>query len=203
MKKSAYLILSLLLLILVLPAEAQRPFQTKPQGQGIGIRLGDPLGVTYKQYLSPGTALEFNLGTPVGGLYNRYYRNNRGNFNNENYRYSSHNIRYALALQGRYLFHEPFLPAEVVGLDWYYGFGAQLRIAGITEEYQRVTPGSPAFQYDDYTNFDLGPEIIIGAEYLIPQTPLAAFAEISLFMELLDNPFIFRLHSGLGVRYNF
>ncbi|MCG8320890.1 MAG: hypothetical protein MI921_15415 [Cytophagales bacterium] len=66
---------------------------------GLGLRIGNPTGITAKKYLGTGNALEVALGT---------------NFNNGGFELLAH-----------YLFHFPVSGAP--GLDWYYGFGGQLQ----------------------------------------------------------------------------
>jgi len=65
---------------------------------GIGLRLGDPTGVTAKKYLGSSNALELALGSDYGGN--------------------------GLEFMAHYLFHFPISNAP--GLDWYYGFGVQI-----------------------------------------------------------------------------
>lgn len=66
---------------------------------GLGLRIGNPTGITAKKYLGSSNALEVALGT---------------NFNEEGFELLAH-----------YLFHFPVHGAA--GLDWYYGFGGQLQ----------------------------------------------------------------------------
>ena len=76
---------------------------TETHGQneawGLGLRIGNPTGITAKRYLGASNAVEVALGTNY----------NSGGFE----------------LLGHYLFHFPINNAP--GLDWYYGFGGQLQ----------------------------------------------------------------------------
>ena len=167
---------------------------------GFGLRLGDPFGLTYKYYMPYHRAFEVNFGTTAGSWYSGYYRNNFNNISEfDEYQYLGHSVRYALAVQGRLLFHEQF-PERIAGLEWYYGFGAQLRIAG--QEYDYRLPGN-RIERDSRVDLGIGPDFILGAEYIIPDVPLTAFIDINLFVELIDNPFMFRFQGGIGVRYDF
>ena len=65
---------------------------------GIGLRLGDPTGVTAKKYMGASNALELALGSDYRGG--------------------------GLEFLAHYLFHFPINDAP--GLDWYYGFGVQI-----------------------------------------------------------------------------
>ncbi len=42
---------------------------------GIGLRLGDPFGFTYKKYISPTRAVEFIAGTSGNGWSTNYSKN--------------------------------------------------------------------------------------------------------------------------------
>ncbi len=169
--------------------------------QGLGIRIGDPYGVTYKMYLQGKAAVEFSLGTVSRNNHSAYYKDTfRKKDKFDDYVYSDHDVDMTLVLMGRYLIHESF-PAHVEGrLDWYYGAGAQFRISKVDYQYfdelNRV-------ESDEITNIDLGPEAILGIEYELEDIPLVAFGEVSLLMELVDRPFHFRVFGAVGVRYAF
>jgi len=171
---------------------------------GIGLRLGTPLGVSYKMYLPRRQAMEFIIGTTPEGWYDSYYRDNFDRYDDfDDKTYDGHIIDYSIAFSGRYLFHMDF-PERVPGFEWYYGFGGQLRLAGA--EYQYLEQGENAGANASFRNkadFALGPEGIAGLEYVIPNSYLTAFADASLFMELVDNPLRFRFQAGIGLRYDF
>ena len=169
--------------------------------QGIGLRIGDPYGVTYKAYLRQRQAVEFVLGTVSRNNHSSYYRDSFKKLNKyDDFLYSSHDVNFSMVLMARYLFHESF-PAHVEGrLDWYYGAGAQLRIS--TLEYQYFDQQNNIFR-DDHTNIDIGPEAIVGMEYELQDIPMVAFGEVSLLMELADRPFNFRVFGAFGIRYAF
>ncbi len=171
---------------------------------GIGIRLGDPLGITYKRYLPADCALEFNLGSTNVGFYGAYHRNTfRKKSKYDNFRYNGYNVNYAVAIQVHYLYHKDFSQLTP-GMDWYYGFGGQIRLMGVRYDYLIVDgPAAGTFGSDELTNFDIGPEGIIGLEYNIMNAPLSAFAELSLFAEIIDNPLRLRMQAAIGIRYNF
>ncbi|MGK7396520.1 MAG: hypothetical protein ACNS62_18215 [Candidatus Cyclobacteriaceae bacterium M3_2C_046] len=167
---------------------------------GIGLRIGDPFGISYKQYLDQGRALEINFGSTAPGLYSSYFRDAYRDISEfDDFVYEGHSINYALALQGRLLFHNQF-PENIDGLEWYWGLGAQMQLVGV--EYQYRLPNN-RIEYDNRVDIALGPDVILGTEYKIPDVPLAAFIDLNLFMELIDNPFRFRFQGGIGIRYNF
>jgi len=169
--------------------------------QGIGMRIGDPFGVTYKSYFDNQAALEFTLGTTSSNRFDHYYRNLFDHKNKfDGYAYIDHKVNYTLATQGRILFHESF-PARVEGrLDWYWGFGYHFRLSGV--EYSYFDQNN-IIRTADHTNLDLGPEGILGVEYEFLDLPIVGFSEVSLMGELIDNPFRFRFFGAVGVRYAF
>ena len=174
---------------------------------GIGLRLGDPLGITAKKNLASGKALEFNLGS--SGYYGFDYRDDfydRDEF--RDFDYLDYDRGSSISLQAHYLFQKDFLNAQ--GLQWYWGFGPQLKLKSY-EYYYRFRnyygPGPDDYVWDygrdKVTNVDFGGDILIGLEYHISNAPLSLFADANLFLELFDNPFSFFGQGGLGIRYNF
>ncbi len=169
--------------------------------QGIGLRIGDPVGVTYKMYLQGKSAFEFNLGTVSRNSHSAYYKDTfkkKDKF--DDYIYSDHDVDFTIVLMGRYLIHEAF-PANVEGrLDWYYGAGAQLRISKVDYQY---FDEMNRIESEQITNIDLGPEAILGVEYELQDYPIVGFGEVSLLMEVVDRPLHFRVFGAVGIRYAF
>ena len=134
------------------------------QNWGIGLRLGDPTGVSAKKYLWASNGLELALGSNIEG---------RG-------------IQFLV----HYLFHFPVADAQ--GLQWYYGFGAQIE----DKHHDDRDIGR-----DDETEF--GADGVLGLEYTFSNGRLSAFLEGILFVEIIDDPFDLELDAGIGLRYNF
>ena len=192
MKRLAFLIM----LIISTAAVAQQ--------QGIGLRLGDPMGVSYKKYFGRTHAIEFGIGSAPANWRNSYYINSFQEYPRyDNYRYQNHTVQSTLYLQARYLFHYNIPVQNMEGkLEWYWGGSAMLKASKIQYRYQnRESPFAPA--RDIISDIDLGPEGIIGLEYTFQDVPMTVFGETSLFMEIADRPATIRGFGGLGVRYNF
>jgi hypothetical protein len=174
------------------------------QKQGVGLRLGDPVGLTYKKYLPGKHAIEFGIGGASPQWHRTYYQNSfeeYSQYNND--RYIGHTVESTLYLQARYLFHYNIPVEGMVGkLDWYWGAGGMLKIAKIRYRYQDIEGGSPT-RSDVKTDIDIGPEGILGMEYEFDDIPLSVFGEASLMLELADRPGAVRVFGGLGLRYNF
>ncbi len=101
MHKALCLMKNLKKLIVALAIIALLPFTTRGQeaNWGVGLRLGNPTGLSAKKYLGASNGLELAFGT-----------NLQGN---------------GFELLGHYLFHFPINKYE--GFDWYYGLGLQIR----------------------------------------------------------------------------
>ncbi|MDQ3395526.1 MAG: SH3 domain-containing protein [Bacteroidota bacterium] len=133
---------------------------------GIGLRGGNPAGITVKKY-NANKAWEFNVG-------HTYYWNQYG-YRDAFYNYGPYakyrNVEIkdwhrgrALAFQVHHLWHKD-LNAE--GLQWYYGLGGQLKSISISYRYKYEDQAG--IRYDNVystANFiNLGVDGIIGLEY--------------------------------------
>jgi hypothetical protein len=190
------IIVIFLLTLSVLATQAQTP------KWGVGLRVGEPLGLTVKRYLPQGRAWEFNLGSSGFYGYNHqkaFYRYDRF----KDYEYRRHYLQSALGVQFRYLVHKSVGLAEAPGLEWYYGAGGQLRSYQIDYEY-RVRIGNDWEPVRErINNIDLGVDGILGMEYSWREVPLTVFLDVNLFLEIVDSPFAAYLQGGTGVRYYF
>ena len=179
------------------------------QNWGLGIRLGDPSGITVKKY-GEGHAWEFNLGrTHVfsgHGYYNDHYAYwyDHQHFNYKDHEYIDSHGSIPLGLQVHYLFQKPVKNAD--GLQWYWGFGGQVRTQKIYYDYRYKLEGSPDWivvSDEAVQETNLGLDGVLGLEYKFNNAPLALFLDATLFMELVDDPFLFGMQGGFGVRYTF
>jgi hypothetical protein len=190
---------------------AQKKSSSNPN-LGVGLRLGDPTGLTVKKYLGR-NALEFNVGRTYmfsGGA--RYYDRRFDDWYDDWYRdyphykdfqYTGYSRSAPISFQLHYLFQKDI--KEVDNLQWYWGLGAQLRIQKYNYKYRYKLDGGPEWYYaqEGVTDLDVGVDGVLGVEYRIPSIPVSVFADVDLFMEVADNPFAFWFQGGLGARYNF
>ena len=167
---------------------------------GVGLKAGDPMGITVKKYLLDDRALELNIGRAFywWGYENRFKVCDDPNFKDCNF-WGYSRSAFALGIQGHYLFHNDLTGLE--GLQWYYGLGVQLRLNSY--EYRYKLEGSNKWIYATQPEFDVGGDAVIGLEYLIPDLPIAVFADVNIFVEIFDNLFLFWPQGGIGGRYNF
>lgn len=176
---------------------------------GIGLRFGDPVGITVKKYKSNHAAWEFNLGRSSRWGYrydDDFYRYSK--FEDKRYyHYYGYTGGFTTSLQVHYLLHKPINGAE--GLKFYYGGGAQIRFTPITYRYYYNPDGDGDwwkdwnYREERVTNVDLGLDGILGLEYTFKNAPVSLFLDANLFVEIVDSPFLFSGQGGIGVRYNF
>jgi len=179
------------------------------QKQGVGLRIGNPLGLTYKRYLPNNRALEILFGTVPDGWYKNYYKNSFSDVSEyDSYSYHSHDVEGTIYFQGRYLFHYDITAKRMLGkLDCYWGAGALFKFARVKYFYfypWELGPGGSSVLLDDLrTDIDIGPEAITGIEYTFDQTPVTLFGEVSGFLEFTDRPLSFKVLAAVGARFNF
>jgi hypothetical protein len=191
--------------------------QLSGQNFGIGFRLGDPSGITLKKYFSD-NALELSIGR-THWLYGRYgsgWYDSRFNdwYLNQNYKYVEYNYSgyrasVPIAFQLHYLFQKDISKVAKEnsrGLQWYFGFGGQLAFQNYYFNYRYKQQGDPQWYYVTDArvgNIDFGIDGVIGLEYTFRNAPISMFVDLVLFMEIFDDPFLFRGQGGIGARYNF
>lgn len=181
---------------------------------GVGLRMGDPSGITVKRYMD-GEALEFSLGRTHMFFDNDYYDNRFNDwyydegFGYTDFQYIGHKASSPIGLQFHYLIQKSINrlgDENVSGLDWYYGFGGQIRFQSYTYDYRYKLSGRNDWIYttgERVTDVDLGVDGVIGLEYTLKDVPLSFFVDATLFMEIVDNPFQFWMQGGIGARYRF
>jgi hypothetical protein len=173
------------------------------QKHTVGLRLGDPMGITYKNYLSKTQSAEFILGSASPNWHWDYYQRSFEHYAQfDGDRYISHEVLSTLYLQARYLLNYNIQIEGMVGkLDWYWGLGALLKTANVRYTFQDLSGNTPVETGTKY-DIDFGPEGIIGLEYKFSNIPLSVFGETSLMIELLDRPGV-RVFGAVGARYHF
>lgn len=173
---------------------------------GIGLRLGDPTGITIKKH-NDNRALELSFGSSHLFGRNDYWDSKyRDRFSNGNYCNNCKYLGYKRSIPIGVQFHYLFLKKihEVKGsqaLEWYYGFGAQL---SFQTYYFKYKMNGVIYDTGDRTvDIDFGGDVVIGLEYLFPDVPFSVFLDLTLFIEVVDDPFVPWYMGGFGGRYNF
>lgn len=179
-------------------------YVSKAQDRSLGLRLGYPLGITFKSYIQSNHAVEFLLGTAPAGWNTYYYEKSFPKYNEfDNDQYLSHRVKSTLYIQGRYLFQYNIPVDGMEGkLDWYWGAGALLKFANVEYKYNTKEPPHPVY-YETVTDVDFGPEFMAGMEYTFEDVPITLFGEVSAFIELANRPMVLRGFAGVGGRLRF
>ncbi|WP_143959632.1 hypothetical protein [Litoribacter populi] len=174
------------------------------QEHQVGIRLGEPLSITYKTFIDDRISLEGMIGTAGANspyYYRRAFNNNRPT---GDAMYASHSTYGGFSLNARAAYHEDITNEFNIteGMLWAYGgVGAQLR--SVQVDYLYGTQPSHILQTENRTNIDFGPEAFVGSEYYFQDLPISVFVEAGLFLELIDRPGHLRLQGAIGARYIF
>lgn len=172
----------------------------------IGVRIGEPIGITYKAYFLKRFGFEVIAGTSIGGVYVNFIRDQFDqNPAYDSLNYVGHVVNYTVTGQARLVMHNP-LPEAITGtrgVDWYIGVGGMYRLLNVRYTYERGSTPTD-FEIGSITeSFNVaGPEAFIGFEYLLPGTQVAAFAEGGVFFDLLNSSQDPRFQGGIGLRYN-
>jgi hypothetical protein len=181
---------------------------------GVGVRLGDPSGISIKKY-TQNNAIELNVGrTHLTGR-DRWYDNRFDDwykdkkFGHKDFQYNGYKASTPIGVQLHYLFRKSInnvAEESVRGLEWYYGIGGQFRYQTYSYDYRYKLDGDPNWYYntgDRVADIDIGIDGVLGLEYTFDEAPISIFLDATLFMEVVDDPFYFWLQGGIGVRYNF
>ena len=200
---------------LLLIALSVMALNTIAQDKGVGLRFGDLNGVTFKMY-DDKTDLEFGFGNAQyiydNFDYNNYFINDWYVNNPQPYtdiEYLNYSRSQPIAFHVRYLFHKDLNKIgeeNVKNLVWYYGLGAQFRSRSIIYNYRYKVSADNNWYYNStgkLRDIDLGAEGIVGLEYTFQEAPISIFADINLFLEIVDDPFSSWFQGGLGARYKF
>lgn len=181
--------------------------------QALGIKLGDPVALTYKYYPNKHWSFAADAGKVASGLYSKYYRKQFGNYvgsdtvNNDNteqtIKYLSHRVITDWYLEAKFLYQ---WDAEKIspGLQLYAGLGWQWRSTKL--EYDYIFEDG-LFENElgkfSRSRFTYGPSAIVGFEYSYFSLPISAFIEIEWFTDALLDPGYNRFQGGIGLRYVF
>src|SRR5690554_5268147 len=183
------------------------PMLAIAQEHHLGIRIGEPLSITYKTYIDEQFSLEAMIGragSNSGQYYKRSFDNSRPS---PGAIYGSHSASGGLSLNLRGAYNEDISSEfDIVegALFAYGGAGLQLRSVGVDYYYQGEYPTTTMLPlHEKRSNVDFGAEGFIGSEYFFEDLPMSVFAEVGLFLEIADRPVHIRLQGGIGARYLF
>lgn len=183
------------------------PVLSFAQERGAGIRLGEPISLTYKDFIEDYLSYEIMLGS-AGVNGSDYYRKDfENNPPSSNAFYQGHSAKKGVSLNFRVALHEDITDMFEITEGYLLGYGGagiQIRTTNVDYSYFQNTPGNPngSLLSEERTNFDFGPEAFAGAEYYFDETPISVFVEVGMFLELIDRINV-KGQGGIGVRYLF
>lgn len=177
------------------------------QQHQVGLRLGDPYGISFKTDFNQQYAAEVILGRGSPNSSQYYRRTFDQHKPLSSAIYDGQQVSGAFSLQAR-LSYEESLNGEfdiVEGdLKGFAGIGLQLRSVSVSYFYHTPNPGDvPLGRVDERIDADFGPEGFIGTSYSFEDLPVVVFAEMGLFMELLNRFGHLKVQGALGARYRF
>lgn len=177
---------------------------------GIGFKLGDPFGATYKYYANKHFSFGVDFGRSASGLYSRYYKEAFNEFtrpdtlqDNQSTVYLAHKAKTDWVGEVKVLYH---IKAEKIstGLQAYAGIGWEVRRLHIQYDYL-LNDGifDNKIEFINRTRFTYGAQGTIGIEYSYFSMPISAFMELEMYVDLLRDPGFYKIQGGVGLRYVF
>ncbi len=146
----------------------------------VGGKIGDPIGLNIRHYLSNDKNLvEVNVGV-YGGIWGLRGNYKDGAFDGSGFSFS-----------GLYMWHNEMTS----NLKNYYGFGVQFTSRNWYEIKNGARQENPAT--------GLGGLGQVGLEYFLPSSPISIFIEGGAYVELVPSILYFHPQGGGGVRLNF
>lgn len=182
------------------------PMISFAQERGVGIRFGEPISITYKDFISDYISIEGMIGSAGVNGASYYQKDFESNPPSSNSFYISHSVKKGLSFNVRSAYHEDFTDSFGITQGYllaYGGAGIQLRTTSVTYSYEENQVSNGNIRNESRTNVDFGPEAFIGSEYYFSDLPMNVFAEFGLFVELLDRIGHIKAQGGIGVRYLF
>lgn len=176
--------------------------------QGIGLKIGDPLAITYKFYATPKWAFGIDAGKASSGLYSQLHRDR---FNSvpvpidTSFIYVSHEVLNQNMFSAKVFYYKEG-PKAIKGLDLYLGAGFQMQFVDIKYDYiavQETPPETRETQQITLGFQPMGLELTGGLEYSYFSLPITVFAEIGLFLGVDDVQQWKKFQGGMGIRYVF
>ena len=174
--------------------------------QALGVKLGDPIAITYKLYIIRRLAFVMDYGRTATGLYNQFHQDNFAEAMDpdtigvgESVKYFGHTGKRDGIFEAKLLFNTPF--KQIEGLHWYIGAGVQYRWNNIEYSYIQENMISTELKKYKLDNYTLGPSAIIGIEYGHPDVPISSFFEVESYFDTWNFPGWIRISAGVGLRY--
>ena len=176
--------------------------------QGIGLKIGDPLALTYKFYATTKWAFGIDVGKASEGLYSQLHKKRFESVAvpaDTSYFYVSHEVLNQNVFSAK-LFYYKEGPRTIKGLDFYVGLGYQMQFADIKYDYIAVSELPPETRETKQVTLSFQPkgvEAMGGLEYAYFDLPVTVFAELGIFFGTDNVQQWQKFQGGMGIRYVF
>jgi hypothetical protein len=172
------ILLLLMLIISTLTGYSQE------KGWAIGVKVGDPSGLSLRHYLGNDKNLvEVNVGV-YGGIWGAKGNYKDGAFDGAGFSFS-----------GLYMWHNEMTSR----LKNYYGFG--LQFTSRSYYVPKTVNGLP--YRDENPTTGIGGLGQVGLEYFLPSSPISIHMEVGAYAEIVPSILYFHPQGGIGARLNF
>ena len=173
----------------------------------LGIRLGDPMAVTYKIHMSPTLGFVMDMGRTASGLYETFHRDNFVDLVREDTLTAGNAINY---------FEHTALKDGAINLKFTYGRSfrrfPEMRLYAAGGLSFRWIDMDYAYVYESQSDGDelrrfaynrttMGLQFGAGLEYAHPDLPVSSFLEIEMYRDMNRWPGWMRILGGVGFRY--
>lgn len=172
---------------------------------GIGVKVGDPFGLTFKFYMSKNFAIVADFGKSASALYSQYYTDIFDDYfpdPADTLTYFSHEVVRDWVGEFK-LVYQIDARALSPGLWFYTGAGVEGRDLKIDYQYSTNAPLPPETRTLQRKRTTLGVEAVVGVEYANFKFPISTFLELEYYYDLAKDPGWTKLQGGVGLRYIF
>lgn len=178
--------------------------------QGIGFKLGDSFGLTYKFYFTERFSVVADVGKTSSGLYNRYYREKFQDYiqtdtlQEGSITYLTHRVKSDWVGELKLLWHLDVRKISP-GLKVYVGVGPEIKTTHLEYQYLYENNINGQTESNSFTRrrITFGPQATLGIEYAYFQIPISAFMELELYNDISMDLGWRRFEGGVGLRYIF
>lgn len=152
------------------------------QNWAVGLRVGEPGGITLRKYTDNDRAIELNIGT-YGGIWGQTRAHGSRPYRNT-----------GLGINAQYVFLPDVFKSDKV--KTHYAIGVQFNN-------RRSYPERLASIGQYEKTISLGGCGTAGLEFFPDNSPLSFFLDAGLYVEVLPSPLFMHVLGGVGTRFNF
>ncbi len=173
--------------------------------QAIGIKIGDPVSLSFKFYFSERIALVADFGRTMSPLYKTPYADLFNDYvpdPSDTLSYDSHKADSDWAGELKFVYHINAARLSK-GLRFYTGLGWQIRDTKLKFQYSTKEPAEPMTLTAMRRHQTQGFVTVLGGEFANFTIPVCLFFEGTVFYDLDRSPGWIRIQGGVRLRYVF